>query len=61
MGNLCSRLHTTIPKWRGRAMAINRRTISRMVGRLLFSAFLFAALLGGPIIILIMLSRRFLQ
>lgn len=42
-------------------MAINSRVIQRMVGRLLFFAFLFAALLGGPIVMLIMLSRRFLQ
>lgn len=42
-------------------MAISSKIIHRIVGRLLFFAFLFAALLGGPIIMLIMLSRRFLQ
>ncbi|WP_267966965.1 MULTISPECIES: hypothetical protein [Rhizobium/Agrobacterium group] len=42
-------------------MATIRKTVNRIAGRLLFSAFLFAALLGGPIILLIMLSRRFIQ
>lgn len=33
-------------------MSINRKSITRIVSRLLFSAILFAALLGGPIILL---------
>lgn len=42
-------------------MSINCKAINRIVGRLLFSAFLVAALLGGPIILLIMLPRGFAQ
>ncbi len=42
-------------------MSINCKAIKRIVGRLLFSAFLVAALFGGPIILLIIVSRRFIQ
>jgi hypothetical protein len=42
-------------------MSIYCKAINRIVGRLFFAAFLAAALLGGPIILLIMLSRRFIQ
>jgi hypothetical protein len=42
-------------------MAKNSTKIKRIFGGLFLSAVLFAALLGGPIVILLVLASRFTQ
>jgi hypothetical protein len=42
-------------------MARSSKIIRQMLGRLFLSAILFAALLGGPLVILIILASRFTQ
>lgn len=42
-------------------MAKNSTKIKRILGALFLSAILFAALLGGPIVILLVLASRFTQ
>lgn len=44
---------------RGELMAKYSRTLRRILGRVFLSALLFAAMLGGPLVILIILSSRF--
>ncbi|CDN57884.1 Hypothetical protein RG1141_PA10520 (plasmid) [Neorhizobium galegae bv. officinalis bv. officinalis str. HAMBI 1141] len=38
---------------------MTRKTVLRLFGRFLFSAIMMAALFGGPLVLLVLLSRRF--
>ncbi|CDZ28664.1 Hypothetical protein NGAL_HAMBI1146_28560 [Neorhizobium galegae bv. officinalis] len=38
---------------------MTRKTVLRLFGRFLLSAIMMAALFGGPLVLLIFLSRRF--
>lgn len=42
-------------------MGGKKRFLPRLLGRVLLSALMFAALLGGPIVMLIIISGRMLQ